>query len=330
MPFDSKLLTNLLDPPILFFVLGVFTALIKSNLEVPSQVGKFLSLYLLMALGFKGGVALNHSGLNSAMMFALLGAFLMSALVPLYSFGVLRFRRIPPYDAAAIAATYGSVSAVTFIAASSMLERAGCAVGGHMAVALVIMESPAIFMAVLFATFVRSRDPNRAADRVTLGMGKVFHEAFTDGAHLLLLGSLVIGAITGEAGKKTMSPFLGDIFKGILTFFLLEMGILVGRRFRELKTVGPFLVAFALVMPLVNATVATVLAKLFGLVLGDAVLLAVLAASASYIVVPAVVRFAIPEANPSLYFSMALGVTFPFNLTIGLPLYFKVLRWLWE
>lgn len=334
---ELNLLRNLVDPVILFFVFGVFAGAIRSNLEIPPAIAKFFSLYLLIAIGLKGGAALAETGLSMAGALALLAALIMAALVPAYSFLILR-GRIKPYDAAAIAATYGSVSAVTFITAQQFLSRNEVDFGGHMTVAMVLMESPAIIMAVLLASLVRAQEARQtspaagAAQAVPgLSLKKVLHEAFTDGAHLLLIGSLLIGFVTGEDGKKIMEPFAVDIFKGILAFFLLEMGLLVARQLRESRAdLSLFIMGFALAMPVVNATVAMGLAWLFGLPKGDALLLMVLAASASYIVVPAIVRYAIPEARAGIYFTMALGFTFPFNIVVGIPLYFAAVGLIWN
>lgn len=337
---DLSLVQNLIDPAILFFFFGLFAAGIRSNLDIPAPIAKFFSLYLLVAIGFKGGVALAASGLTVTAVAAIGAAMLMALLVPAYSFLVLR-GRTNPYDAAAIAATYGSISAVTFIAAQQFLTRNGVDFGGHMTVAMVLMESPAIIMAVLLASLVRKREqaqlsPSVGAAAVAnptsskgVSLKEVLHEAFTDGAHLLLIGSLVIGYITGDAGKEVMAPFTAEIFKGILAFFLLEMGLLVARQLRESRDLGPFLMGFALVMPMVNASVAIALAWLLGLAAGDTLLLACLAASGSYIVVPAICRYAIPEARPGVYFSMSLAFTFPFNIVIGIPLYYSVIALIW-
>ncbi len=332
---NSGALSSLTDPAILFFVVGIFAGFVRSNLEIPPVIAKFLTLYLLMAIGFKGGQALADVGLSSTAMKALVAALVLAVVVPAWSFLILR-KRIDSFDAAAIAATYGSVSVVTFIAASQFLTVEGAAPGGYMTVALVIMESPAIVMAVLLTAWVRTREqtapvPVALLDThgtAPLSMRKVLREALTDGAQMLLIGSFIVGAVSGDAGAETMQPFVGGIFKGLLAFFLLEMGVLVARQLREVRDVGPFLVGFALVMPVVNASVALGAGRLLGLDVGDLTLLAVLAASASYIVVPAVVRYAIPEASPSRYFTMALAVTFPFNLIIGIPLYYSAAGWL--
>jgi uncharacterized protein len=325
---DARLLQSLADPAILFFFFGLVAGALRSNLEIPPAIAKFFSLYLLMSLGFKGGVSLAQSGWTPAMGMALGIAAFMALAVPAWSYAIL-IRRLSAFDAAAVAATYGSVSAVTFITASNFIERQGTPASGYMAVALVLMESPAIIMAVLLANLARSR-AGGAISGTQVSLKKILHEAFTDGAHLLLIGSLLIGLVSGEAGKKSLDPFLGQIQKGILAFFLLDMGLLVAARARELRTNSAFLAAFGILMPLFNAALAAALARFCGLGMNDAFMLAVLSASASYIVVPAVVRYAIPEANASLYFGMSLVITFPFNIVAGIPLYFSAIRYLWS
>ncbi|WP_029935803.1 sodium-dependent bicarbonate transport family permease [Thiomicrospira pelophila] len=335
---NLSLVNNLIDPAILFFFFGLFAAAVRSNLEIPAPIAKFFSLYLLVAIGFKGGVALSASGFSSTALIAIGAALFMAFLVPAYTFLFLR-NRTSPFNAAAIAATYGSISAVTFIAAQQYLTKNEIDFGGYMTVAMVLMESPAIIMAVLLATLVRKHQSqtemvgagqvaiNQPGNSVSLKA--VLHEAFTDGAHLLLIGSLVIGYITGDAGKAMMAPFTSEIFKGVLAFFLLEMGLLVARQLRQTKDLDVFLMSFAAFMPIVNASLAIGLAYVLGMGQGDALLLAVLVASGSYIVVPAICRYAIPEAKPGVYFTMSLGVTFPFNIVIGIPLYFAAISMLW-
>lgn len=360
---DADVLKNLTDPAVLFFFLGVVIGLIRSNLEIPAPIAKFLSLYLLMALGFKGGQALADAGLSGEGVKVIGAALVLALVIPAVWFLVLR-RRIDAFDAAAIAATYGSVSAVTFVTASQFLASRGDEAGGHMTVALVLMESPAIIMAVLLATWVRSRlatttsndaEPASVGARLAttdsralvpeashpagrpgpeetghehsgapLSIKEVLREAFTDGAHLLLIGSMIIGAVSGPKGGEAMAPFVNGVFKGFLAFFLLEMGLLVARQLREVRDVGPFLIAFGAIVPFVNAAAALSIGWVLGLSVGDLTLLAVLAASGSYIVVPAVVRYAIPEARPSRYFTLALGITFPINIAIGIPLYYAI------
>ncbi|MDP3520816.1 MAG: sodium-dependent bicarbonate transport family permease [Hydrogenophaga sp.] len=323
------------DPALLFFVFGVFAGLLKSNLEIPPAISRFLSLYLLMALGLKGGFALAQTGLTAQVATGLGLAVLLAVVVPLLGYALLR-RVVGRFDAAAVAATYGSVSAVTFITATAHLDGEGLAYGGHMAAAMALMESPAIILAVLLANLLRRQTAGTATvsgGALVLGgppagpgfaLPKVLHESFTDGAQLLLLGAMAVGWISGDSGREAMQPFSGDLFKGMLAFFLLDMGLNAARQLPGLRGQSPWLLAYAVLAPLVHAALALGLARLAGLPAGDAALLMVLAASASYIAVPAVVRHAIPEANPSLYVGLSLGVTFPLNILLGIPLYTRV------
>ena len=328
-------LHNLVDPAILFFVIGVLAGLVRSNLEIPPAISRFLSMYLLMALGLKGGFALAASGLNAQVVAGLGIAVVLAVVVPLIGYTLLR-RWVSGFDAAALAATYGSVSAVTFITATGHLDKLGLPYGGHMAAAMALMESPAIVVAVLMAN--RLRQQQTAPAGVVLGGGaavlggppgggvstdwrKLLHESFTDGSQLLLIGAMVVGILTGEAGREAMQPFSGDLFKGMLAFFLLDMGLMAARNLPGLRGRSPVLLAYGVLAPLLHASLAWALARTAGLPAGDTALLMTLAASASYIAVPAVVRYAIPEANPSLYFGLSLGLTFPLNLLLGIPLY---------
>lgn len=320
------------DPAILFFVFGILAGSLRSNLEIPPQISRFLSLYLLMALGLKGGFALAQSGLTADVLISLSAALGMAIAVPLLGYMVLR-RFLSGFDAAAIAATYGSVSAVTFITAVQYLDNHGIHFGGHMAAAMALMESPAIVLAVVLANHARQR--NAAATSIgVLGanpppLGRVLHEALTDGAQLLLLGAMLIGMLTGEAGQAAMKPFSVDLFKGMLAFFLLDMGLLAARNVGKLKEQSAWLLVYAIAAPLVHAGIALGLGWALDMSSGNVALLMVLSASASYIAVPAVIRHAIPEANPSLYFGLSLGLTFPFNILVGIPLYVHVAqRWL--
>ncbi len=328
-------LHNLVDPATLFFVVGVLAGLVRSNLEIPPAISRFLSMYLLMALGLKGGFALAASGLNAQVVAGLGIAVVLAVVVPLIGYTLLR-RWVSGFDAAALAATYGSVSAVTFITATGHLDKIGLPYGGHMAAAMALMESPAIVLAVLMAN--RLRQQQTAPAGVVLGGGaavlggppgggvstdwrKLLHESFTDGSQLLLIGAMVVGLMTGEAGREAMQPFSGDLFKGMLAFFLLDMGLMAARNLPGLRGRSPVLLAYGVLAPLLHASLAWALARTAGLPAGDTALLMTLAASASYIAVPAVVRYAIPEANPSLYFGLSLGLTFPLNLLLGIPLY---------
>lgn len=320
---------SFLDPAVLFFVLGISAGALKSNLEIPPQISRFLSLYLLMALGLKGGFALAKSGLTSEVAVSLACALLLAVAVPIAAYAVLR-RFLNGYDAAAVAATYGSVSAVTFMTTVQYLDGRGIAFGGHMAAAMALMESPAIVLAVVLANLQRKRDARAGAlPGKAMSLKHLLHESLTDGTQLLLIGAMLIGILTGAEGKVAMQPFTGDLFKGMLAFFLLDMGLLAARNVGGLVGKSAWLVVYAVVAPVFHAGLALLLGKAFGMSPGNTILLMVLAASGSYIAVPAVVRQAIPEANPSLYFGMSLGLTFPFNILLGIPLYaLAVQRWL--
>ena len=345
---------SLLDPAILFFALGVFAGVVRSNLEMLAAISKFLSIYLLMALGLKGGFALAASGFTTSVISSLGLAVLLAIVVPLAGYCVLR-RVLSGFNAAAVAATYGSVSAVTFVTATQFLESQHIAYGGHMAAAMALMESPAIILAVLLANALRQQQQAAAvapaamhavtmsgSGAATLGgpglggargpqlsVGKILHESFTDGTQLLLLGAMVIGLLTGDAGKAAMQPFSGDLFKGMLCLFLLDMGLATARNLPAVRQQSPWLLAYAVLGPITHAALALALAWLAAVPAGDAVLLMVLAASASYIAVPAVVRYAIPEADPSLYVSLSLGLTFPLNIVLGIPIYTQVVQHMW-
>ena len=305
----------LLDPALLFFLVGVIAASLKSNLEIPPAISRFLSLYLLMALGLKGGFALSQSGFTHDVVISLGSALVLAVVVPLMGFNLLKYF-LSGFDAAAVAATYGSVSAVTFVTAVQYLENNGTNYGGHMAAAMALMESPAIILAVVLANRFRAQSKTHS-----VALKTILHESFTDGAQLLLLGAMLVGLLSGEAGKTAMQPFSGDLFKGMLAFFLLDMGLLTARSISQLQGVSWGLIAYALVAPVVHASLALVLCLALGIPQGNTTLLMVLAASASYIAVPAVLRTAIPEAKPSLYFGMSLGITFPLNLLVGIPCY---------
>lgn len=326
---------NFLDPVVLFFIFGLFAGSIKSNLEIPPQISRFLALYLLMALGLKGGFALAKSGIDAEILKSLGSAMFLALLTPVIGYFVLR-KFTKSFDAAALAATYGSVSAVTFITATQYLDKNEIAYGGHMAAAMALMESPAIIVALIFASMLRAQKtasvivPNgggtatMVAGGAPMGGGsikKVLHEALTDGTQLLLLGALLIGLITGDAGKAAMQPFSGDLFKGMLAFFLLDMGLQAARSLKDLKGMSTGLYVYAIGAPLVHASLALMLCYGLSMNVGDGILLMVLAASASYIAVPAVLRYAMPEARLALYTGMPLAITFPFNVVIGIPLY---------
>jgi hypothetical protein len=316
------ILSNILNPPVLFFFLGMIAYGLKSDLEVPHPLPKLFSLYLLLSIGFKGGVELNHSGLTSQVIFTLGAAIMMSVLVPLAAFFILK-RKMDVPNAAAVAAAYGSVSAVTFIAAVSFLGQLGISFSGHMVAAMALMESPAIIVGIALARLLGPQRQGRFQWKPLL------HDAFCNGSVLLLMGALLIGILTGAKGGESLAPFTNDLFKGMLCLFLLDMGIVSGRQLGGIRKLGALPVGFATLVPFVNALLGIGLAWGIGLDRGDALLFAVLCASASYIAVPAAMRLALPEANPGLYVTMALALTFPFNIVLGLPCYMAIISKLW-
>lgn len=321
-------ISNFLNPPVLFFFLGMIAVFVKSDLEVPAPIPKLFSLYLLLSIGFKGGVELARSGITQTVLLTMGAAIVMSALVPVYSFFILR-KRLDAYNAAAIAATYGSISAVTFITANSFLDELHMSHDGYMVAAVALMESPAIIVGLILVNlFGGKRNKEDKAEKIN--WGEVLQEAFLNGSVVLLVGSLTIGILTGEKGFHKLEPFTNDMFYGALSFFLLDMGLVAAKRIRDLRKTGFFLIAFAIFMPLLNAAIGIGLARMIGMSPGDALLFAVLCASASYIAVPAAMRMTVPEANPSLYISTALAVTFPFNIIAGIPLYLSCVNLLWK
>jgi hypothetical protein len=309
-------LTNLLSPPVLFFFLGLWAALLRSDLEFPARVAKALALYLLLAIGYSGGVELASEGFTRQAATILLSSLLLAFLLPLGVFFFLR-HKFGRADAAAIAATYGSVSAVTFIAAMAFLQKLDIPFSGAMIAAMALMESPAILVGLWLAK------------GKGLPWRMLLREAVFNGSVVLLLGSLLIGMVSTSAAVDSLKPFVKGIFPGLLCLFLLDMGLLCGKRFGDLWRAGAKAVVPALIFPPVHAAFAVLLARVLQFSEGDALLLAVLAGSASYIAVPAAMRVALPESNPGIYVPMALAVTFPFNIIIGIPLYLNFIQYLW-
>ncbi len=306
---------NLLSPVILFFLLGMIAALVRSDLAIPDAFAKALSLFLILAIGFKGGAAVAAHGLDAQLALTGLAGIAFSFLVPFLGFALLRATTgLGRVDAAAVAAHYGSVSLVTFIAASALLAQAGVTSSGGMVAVLAVMETPAILAGLLLA---RRAGPDRAPTG-----GTILHEVFLNGAVVLLLGAFAIGALTGERGMAVLAPLIVTPFQGILCLFLLDMGLIAGARLLASGgRLAPSVLAFALYMPLLGAALGTAASLAIGLGTGDALLFITLCASASYIAVPAALRLALPQANAGIYLTLALAVTFPFNLTLGLPLY---------
>lgn len=320
----SLVVSNLLNPPVLFFFLGMLAVFVKSDLEIPSPIPKLFSLYLLISIGFRGGSELVKSGITQDVFLMIGAAILMACVVPLYTFFILRIK-LDPYNAAAIAATYGSISAVTFITASSFLDQVGVASDGYMVAALALMESPAIVVGLILVKVFAVNQDGQDFD-----WGEILRESFFNGSVFLLFGSIIIGILTGAHGEEVLKPFTQDLFYGALTFFLLDMGLVAAKRIQDLQRAGVFLIAFAILTPIFNAGVGIAIAKLIQMPQGNALLFAVLCASASYIAVPAAMRLTVPEANPSLYISTALAVTFPFNILVGIPLYLYAINLFWS
>jgi hypothetical protein len=325
MPMDTALIiSNLLNPPVLFFFLGMVACWLGSDLEIPHPLPKFFSIYLLLSIGFKGGVELSKSGLTPQVSLTLTAAILMALVVPLWTFVVLR-RKLDVPNAAAVAATYGSVSAVTFIAANAFLAELGMASGGHLVAAMALMESPAIIVGIGLARWL-----GQSEEGAGFSWSHLLRDAFANGSVLVLCGALAIGGLTGESGAKALAPFTSDIFRGMLCLFLLDMGVVSARRLGEIRKLGVFPVGFATLVPMVNAALAIGVAHGLGFDRGDALVFTGLCASASYIAVPAAMRLALPEANPGVYVTMSLAITFPFNILVGLPLYLSVINRFWS
>ena len=319
----QTIIANILSPAALFFFLGFLSVVVKSDLELPYPLPKFFSTYLLIAIGYTGGEKLSHAGFSSEVIIYILAAILMAVIVPFYTFFYLR-RILSVYDAAAMAATYGSISIVTFVVGSEFLTRINEPSGGYMVAIMSLMESPAVIMGIML---VRIFAPSTGASRP--GLRAILHESFLNGTVLLLLGSVIIGYITGPTAGPGLEPFMHGIFKGIVLLFLLDVGMLAARKADHLRRVGPPLVIFGIVAPLINAALGIGLARLINMGPGDALLFTLLCASSSYIVVPAAMRQAVPEANPGLFELLSLSVTFPFNISLGIPLYWALIQRFW-
>ncbi len=310
---------NLTNPALLFFLLGIFAVQVKSDLQIPPTSSKFISLYLLFAIGFKGGQELAHSDLDLGILWSLLFGVFLAVSVPIYTFFILK-KRVGVQNAGAIAAAYGSVSAVTFVTAISFLDMQDAYYGGHMVAVMALMEAPSIIVGVLLMALIGKAATNAVPFK------KVLHHSVTNGSVMLILGSLVIGFIASEKQAEGIAPFTTDIFKGFLAVFLLDMGITSGKKLKSLLENGWFVLAFALIIPFINGVAVAYLSAFITPEVGNRFLFAILAASASYIAVPAAMRLAAPEANEGLYLPMALAITFPFNITLGMPIYWYLVN----
>ncbi len=312
------LINNLTNPSLLFFILGILAVKVKSDLEIPPTSAKFIALYLMLSIGFKGGQELSHSEFNLEIIYALLFGLILSAAVPFYTFFILKPRLGVP-NASAISAAYGSISAVTFVAAASFLDMQGVTFGGHMVAVMALMEAPAIISAVIL---LRKYSEKKTEG----GIRNIIFHAFTNGSVLLIMGSLVIGLIADEKQAEGIKPFVTDIFKGFLAVFLLDMGINSGKKLKAFFKYGYFSTVFAILIPFINGCAVALLSHWIAPEMGDRLIFSILAASASYIAVPAAMKLANPEADEGLYVPMALAITFPFNLTFGMPVYWMIIQ----
>jgi hypothetical protein len=312
------LVDNLTNPALLFFFLGLIAVNLKSDLKIPENSSKFISLYLLLAIGFKGGQELAHSVITSEIIWSLFFGVLLALIVPIYCYYILRLK-LSVENSGAIASAYGSVSAVTFVTTISFLEMSNIPFGGHMLAVMALMEAPSIIVGVLLIAIYKKDKKNKTSFK------SVVHHSLTNGSVVLILGSLLVGYLTNDAQAAGIKPFTTDLFKGFLAVFLLDMGITSGGKLKALIKKGWFIVSFAITIPILNGCLVAVISGLFMEEVGNRLLMSILAASASYIAVPAAMKLAAPGANPGLYISMALAITFPFNITIGMPFYLYII-----
>jgi hypothetical protein len=313
------LLDNLTNPALLFFVLGIVSVYLRSDLKIPTNSSKFISLYLLFAIGFKGGQELSHENFTAEIVWSIVFGIVISLLIPLYTFFILK-QKFNIADAGATAAAYGSVSAVTFVTAVSYLESQQMILHGHMVAIMALMESPAIVIGLLLISMYDKTETNSIQKKAVL------KHAFTNGSVLLILGSLFIGFVASAKQAEGIKPFTNDLFKGFLAIFLLDMGISSGRKLKAFFSFGWFPLLFAIFIPLFNGIIVAMLSGMVTADISSRFMFAILAASASYIAVPAAMKVSVPSANPGLFLPMALAVSFPVNITIGMPIYFLLVQ----
>lgn len=314
------LFNNLTNPALLFFFLGIIAVQLKSDLKIPENSSKFISLYLLLAIGFKGGQELSHSSFDMEIIWSLLFGILLALIVPVYTYYILR-KKFSIENSGAIAASYGSVSAVTFITTIAFLEMEQIPFNGHMVAVMALMEAPSIMIGLLLIMISKG-----SKGKGDIPLKTVVQHSLFNGSVLLIIGSLIIGFLASDVQAEGIKPFTTDIFKGFLAVFLLDMGITSGQKLSDFIKKGWFALIFAIAVPLINGTIVAVLSGLFIETTGNRLLFAILAASASYIAVPAAMKIAVPKASPSLYIPMALAITFPFNITLGMPLYLHIIQ----
>ena len=315
----NLLIDNLTNPALLFFVLGIVAVYLKSDLEIPVNSSKFISLYLLFAIGFKGGQELSHEMFTMEIGWSMLFGVAISSIIPLYTFFILK-RKLNVFDAGAIAAAYGSVSAVTFVTAVSYLESQQLTLHGHMVAIMALMESPAIIIGLILISTYNKDESNK------INKSSLLSHSFTNGSVLLILGSLIIGYLANAKQAEGIKPFTNDLFKGFLAIFLLDIGITSGRKLKAFFSFGWFPIIFAIIIPLLNGCIIAIVSSFVTQDIANRFMFAVLAASASYIAVPAAMKISVPRSNPGLFLPMALAVTFPINITVGMPIYFLIVQ----
>jgi hypothetical protein len=315
----NLLIENLTNPALLFFVLGILAVYLKSDLEIPENSSKFISLYLLFAIGFKGGQELSHETFSTEIIWSLLFGIGISAVIPIYTFFILK-RKLNLFDSGAIAAAYGSVSAVTFVTAVSYLEANQLQLHGHMVAVMAMMESPSIIIGLMLISIFYKGDNTKFQKK------SIVKHSLTNGSVLLILGSLVIGYLANAEQAQGIKPFTNDLFKGFLAIFLLDMGITSGKKLKSFFNSGWFPLVFAVLIPIVNGCLFAIISSIVTYDISNRFIFSVLAASASYIAVPATMKITVPKANPGLYLPMALAVTFPVNITIGMPIYLSIIN----
>ncbi|UTW64992.1 sodium-dependent bicarbonate transport family permease [bacterium SCSIO 12643] len=314
-----NLLENLTNPALMFFLLGVLAVQIKSDLNIPENSSKFISMYLLLSIGFKGGQELSHSGMSEELVNSMGLGLLLASLIPIASFFILR-SKFGVENAGAIAASYGSVSAVTFVTSTSFLDFEGIEFNGHMIAVMALMEAPAIIVGVMLIQYFK-----KGGSQSNTGLSGILWHSLTNGSVLLILGSLIIGFLATAEQAEGIKPFTTDIFKGFLAVFLLDMGLTSGKHLSAILKKGIYPFLFSSVMPFFNGLLALWISMQITDAIGNQLLFAILGASASYIAVPAAMKQAVPKANSGLYLPMALGITFPINVMLGIPFYYSII-----
>lgn len=316
----SSLFENVTNPALLFFILGILAVQFKNDLKIPENSSKFISIYLLLSIGFKGGNELSHNVMDYTILGSLALGLFLASIVPIIAFFIIK-QKVNIKNAGAIAASYGSVSAVTFVTAISFLDFEGVSFDGYMIAVMALMEAPAIVIGILLIQIFNKDQPKQ-----NNSFKKVFNHSLNNASVFLILGSLIIGYLASDQQAEGIKPFTTDIFKGFLLVFLLDMGIRAGGQLSEMRKNGWFIFLFACIIPFFNGLLALGLASLVTSSPGNLLLFSILGAGASYIAVPAAFKNAVPEANPGLYLPMALGITFPINIIVGIPFYYNIIQ----